>query len=393
MKIKIYTVFFTLTLIYFVSGQKLTVSAVGDVMAHLDLQNYVLAQEKKYQLFFEHTKAIFLGDDLTFANLETPVNDHIPISGYPHFNAKTALVDAMSVCGIDIVSLANNHSYDQGKKGILSTIEAIEKNQLIYSGMARNPDDGKQMTIFEKNQIIIGYLSLTFSVNGLPYVEKKDSPFINLVRWDDQPKIDKYCKLIKEGKKNTDLVIVSFHCGMEYQSTPHALQEKAIKKMADAGADIILGHHPHVLQKIEYYYQKDGRKTLIAYSLGNYISAQARYLPYLKESANHQAPYLKTSESLVLQFDVVKWNQTIEITHVRVIPLFNITFPIKIKDQYYQGYSIFQISQIARDDPACVRLFSNPKIYQNLKEVVMKRNTIIKNFLKIENDPLKVTQK
>ncbi|HOV15523.1 MAG TPA: CapA family protein, partial [Spirochaetota bacterium] len=264
-------------------SQNIKISAVGDIMAHDNLQYYALAKESKYETLFASTKDIFLSDDITIANLETPISDEIGVKNYPFFNAKSLLVEAIKKSGIEILSLANNHSFDQGELGITSTIEYVKKNQLIYSGIGLNPEEAKSVKIFIYKGVVFGFLSATFSVNGLAMSEKSDKPYAYLVPMENERLFKEFCDTIYKTKKIVDFMIVSYHSGTEYSNTPSKIQTNCLEQIAEAGADVVLGHHPHVLQKIEYFKTKDLRKVLIAYSLGNFISGQANYLHKLKK--------------------------------------------------------------------------------------------------------------
>ncbi|MCK4798921.1 MAG: CapA family protein, partial [Spirochaetes bacterium] len=267
-------------------------------MAHYNLQRYALSEEDKYLCLFKATNKIFLEDDLSIGNLETPICDELPIEGFPEFNAKGILVDAIAQSGIEVLSLANNHSLDQDFYGITTTINEVKKRGLIYAGTGNNTRDAKKVVIFKVKGFVIGFLSATWTTNIIQRVIKKDKPYVYRVPMQHEKMVDEFCKKINKAKKNVDLLIVAYHAGKEYVSTPIIEKKKLLKKFANSGADVILSHHPHVLQTIEYYNTKDNRKALIAYSLGNFISAQARYIPALRKKNNwiYDSVLSKTAE-------------------------------------------------------------------------------------------------
>ena len=155
---------------------KITISAIGDIMAHDNLQYYALATPNGYGTLFENTKKVLLKDDLTIANLETPVDDDLPIENFPCFNAKSSYIHAIINAGINVLSLANNHSFDQGESGVISTLKNVTESGLIYSGTGLTPEESKTPTIFEVKKIKVGFLSLTFAVNINSYKETKSRP-------------------------------------------------------------------------------------------------------------------------------------------------------------------------------------------------------------------------
>ncbi|OHD12085.1 MAG: hypothetical protein A2086_16190 [Spirochaetes bacterium GWD1_27_9] len=348
-------------------------------MAHDNLQEYALANEAGYFVLFEKTKSIFLKDDLTIGNLETPVCDTIPIKGFPQFNAKTSLVTAIKNAGVDVVSLANNHSYDQRDIGVTSTIEAVKKEGLIYSGTGFTPEIARKPVIFSKNGVIFGFFSATFSINGINIIEEEDKPYVNLVPMENEKRLENFCKIIAETKKTVDFMIVAYHCGTEYTNTPIEIQEKALKKIAESGADLVLAHHPHVLEKIEYFKTLDKRNVLIAYSLGNFISAQARYLPKLKNNNQiYDSVLSKTAEGIILQLDVVKWDNNLNIVNPRIIPIFNISFRTEQNKKMYQGFQTTLIEDILKDDFTDSRFESN---IPDIKKLVTYRFEKIKKLI------------
>lgn len=370
-------------ILYEINSQHIKISAIGDIMAHDTLQYYAITTENKYLTLFESTKFIFLNDDLTIGNLETPVCDNKPIRNYPLFNAKHSLITGLKLAGIDIVSTANNHSLDQGKEGVLSTIESLKKENILFSGTGENPENAKKPLIFLSNGIVIGFIAATFSINGIPYKEEKNTPSINYFK-DTKEDIENFCNIIKEYSKIVDIMIVSYHCGIEYESTPLKYHEEIYKKFADSGACVVLIHHPHVLQKIEYYKTIDNRETLIAYSLGNFISAQARY-PISFNSKDKEKvsnlTFTKTAEGIILQFEVSKWNNRYHIINARIIPIFNIRFKTKIDNKIYNGFEVVPIQYILEGK---YNKRIKDGINESILELVQYRLEKIKKLIKIE---------
>jgi hypothetical protein len=352
-------------------------------MAHDNLQEFALATPEGYSVLFNTTRDIFLSDDITFANLEVPIRDDRDISGFPLFNAKSGLVKAVKEAGIDMLSLANNHSIDQGYEGISSTIDAVEREGLIYAGTGKTPAEAKKAKIFLKNGITFGFIAATFYLNGIYMKEKEDAPYAYLVEIDNTDDIDEFCERIRQTKAATDFTIVSYHFGVEYSRKPLDSHVKVVEKLANSGGDLILGHHPHVLHEIKYFKTTDGRNSLIFYSLGNFISAQARYLgnPDADPEKLYDSLLTRTAESLVAQFDVVKLDGRTSIVNVSAIPFFNMRYVYKSGDKTYDGFELRRMKDIiAGDDLSDDKFRKNAKLF---KEIVLYRlNEIFKNILK-----------
>jgi poly-gamma-glutamate capsule biosynthesis protein CapA/YwtB (metallophosphatase superfamily) len=337
---------------------KLTISAIGDIMMHYRVQEYALSDKNGYRTLFEPAEKIFLNDDLTIGNLETPVCDNLPIAGYPLFNARSALLDAIKSSGIEILSLANNHSLDQGVDGILSTVNELKKRNLIFAGTGENPEEAKKHAVINKNGIKLAYISATESSNN-PQSRKDKKAHVNIISYYDKKALNDYCDEIKKIKKEADVVILSYHAGIEYESEADPDKIRVMKLFAESGADVILGHHPHVLQKIEFYNTKDNRKSLLVYSLGNYISAQARYITELNKGNLWECDsrLSKTAESIILRFDITKKGNQISISNAGMIPVLNVCFSYKQDKKYMIGYKTFLIRDI---------LDENSKIYDDM---------------------------
>lgn len=382
MKKYLYVIYAFFAINYYSYAQIVKFTVIGDIMAHDNLQEFALATPEGYSALFNTTKDIFLSDDITFANLEVPIRDDKDISGYPLFNAKSGLVKAVKEAGIDILSLANNHSIDQSYEGISSTIDAVEKEGLIYAGTGKNPADAKKVKIFLKNGITFGFIAATFYLNGIYMKEKEDAPYAYLVEIDNTGDIEEFCDRIRETKAATDFTIVSYHFGVEYSRKPLEAHVKVVEKMANSGGDLILGHHPHVLQEIKRFKTTDGRNTLIFYSLGNFISAQARYLdnPGADVEKLYDSVLTRTAESLVAQFDVVKLDGKVSIVNASAIPFFNMRYVYKSDDKTYDGFELRKMSDIITgDDLSDDKFRDNADLFKNI--VLYRLNEIFKNIL------------
>ncbi len=383
MKKYLYVIFAFFAINYYSNAQIVKFTVIGDIMAHDNLQEFALATPEGYSVLFNTTKDIFLSDDITFANLEVPIRDEKDISGYPLFNAKSGLVKAVKEAGIDMLSLANNHSIDQSYAGISSTIDAVEKEGLIYAGTGKTPNEAKKAKIFLKNGITFGFISATFYLNGIYMKEIEDAPYAYLVEIDNTDDIDEFCERIRQTKAATDFTIVSYHFGIEYSKKPLDSHVKVVEKLANSGGDLILGHHPHVLHETKYFKTTDGRNSLIFYSLGNFISAQARYLdnPDADPEKLYDSVLTRTAEALVAQFDVVKLDGRTSIVNASAIPFFNMRYVYKSGDKTYDGFELRRMNEIiAGDDLSGDKFRENAGLFKDI--VLYRLNEIFKNILK-----------
>ncbi len=320
---------------------RITISAIGDIMAHIDMQDYALLQSNTFVSLYKDVAELFEYDDLTIGNLETPVSDKLPVRGYPTFNAPSSFISSLKAVGVDLLTTANNHSIDQGSSGIVDTIEVLKKHEIPFSGTGLNIEDSYRFIFLNIHGIRIGFLGITCLTN-IPQPKETGVPTFNFVPYWVQADYDKLVAKINEARTQADLIILAIHEGEEYKSFPRKATETLYEKLCEVGVDVILGHHPHVLQRIEMRELKDGRRGLIAYSLGNFISAQARYAPYLEKGDNsvYDNWLSKTAEGVVLRFDVVKQGDRITVADPRVVPFFNVCFRAEENKKHNTGYQI-----------------------------------------------------
>jgi hypothetical protein len=229
------------------------------------------AQENKldYDYPFENFKEELSKNDIQFFNLEGPIFEGSDVrkgvtsilSNHP------AIIDFAKCAPICIANLANNHIMDYGAEGLLNTTNLLNVNNIFHAGAGKNIRDAGKEAVIECKNRKIGVLAYTDSEPHVGSViagenDAGSASFRNLNETENR---------IKELKSRTDLVIVSLHWGFEYFSYPSVDQVTIAHRLADAGSDLIIGHHPHVLQGVEEY-----KKSLIVYSLGNFFLPPVR---------------------------------------------------------------------------------------------------------------------
>lgn len=227
-------------------------------------------REYNFKPMFKNVENIIKDADLSFINQETLMcGEGYAPSYYPYFNSPRDLGYDLCELGYDVINIANNHMLDKGADGLSRTIEFYKNNLdcLMIGGYESSEDFDKIRTI-EKNGITFSFLSYTEMTNGL--VKSVQSP-IAIPYINDEDII----RQVALAKECSEIVVVSVHWGDEGAFAPNAEQKRVAQLLADCGADVILGHHPHVIQPVEYITGKDGNKTLCVYSLGNFAAEQA----------------------------------------------------------------------------------------------------------------------
>jgi poly-gamma-glutamate synthesis protein (capsule biosynthesis protein) len=253
----------------------------GDIMLDRGVRNSVAKNlNNDYSLLFKNSEDIsniLKNSDISFANLEGTASDKgTNKNNLYSFRMNPAVIPVLKEAGLDVLSLANNHVADWGREAFIDTMSHLKENGIFYTGGGLNKQEAKTPVIIEKNGIKIGFLG--FSDKGPDYMRAKNATKnmpgqagVIIARDSD------FDETIKNAAKQVDYLVVSFHFGEEYQDTHNKRQEYLAHKAVDAGAKIIIGHHPHVIEDTEIY-----KNSYIAYSLGNFIFDQSWSEPTMK---------------------------------------------------------------------------------------------------------------
>jgi poly-gamma-glutamate synthesis protein (capsule biosynthesis protein) len=248
---------------------RLRLVAVGDILMHQDVKAAAEQAPSGFPALWADLVPLFQGADVAFGNLETPV---APASGRPgvpfQFNAPAALPAALRASGFTVLSTANNHAFDQGAKGVRETLDRLRAEQLVAVGSGEDRVRAEAVQVLERQGLKVAFLGFTDLFN-VDLNRKATEPWVRPL--DLEPAL----AAVREARSHADLVVVSVHWGNEYQRQPTKRQRDIAKRLVEAGCDLLLGHHPHVLQPAEIV-EAGGRKALVAYSLGNFISNQDR---------------------------------------------------------------------------------------------------------------------
>ena len=249
-----------------------TLAVVGDIMVHDYQYNEAYdpaTGEYDFMHNFQDAKKYFAGYDLVMGNLElTFGGTDRPYASFPCFNTPDSFLDAVKDAGFNLLTTANNHSMDTGKAGVIRTLDKLDEYGIEHFGTYRSQQERDTILYKDVNGIRFAFLSYTYGTNGIPVPEDY---LVNII--DDDVMVSD----IREARKNADVVVVMPHMGNEYETYPRDIFVEWADMMFEAGADIVLASHPHVLQKMEYRTIDHGNGAhdgFIIYSLGNFISSQ-----------------------------------------------------------------------------------------------------------------------
>ena len=288
--------------------KSISFAAAGDILVHTNVYKYAsqLAAgtdaEYDFKPMFANIKPIIESADLAFVNQETPsAGKERGYSGYPTFNTPDEIADAVVDLGFDIVSVANNHMLDKGASGLERNIDFWNSKDVLLIGGYKNREDYNTIRILEHDGVKIAFLAYTYSTNGinLPAGSELVIPIENYNEIDRQT---------KEARELADVVIVSMHWGHEDWFKASDNQKNLAKMMANNCVDVIIGHHSHTLQPIEWIDRPDGKRMLCTYSLGNLISTMM---------------YSRNMLGAILTFDINETDDGFVIENPKMAPYMN----------------------------------------------------------------------
>lgn len=249
-----------------------TLYFAGDIMMHLPQVKSATIAPEKYDIHqnYKHIAPYVKEADLSIANLETTFGGK-PYRGYPQFSSPDTLTHALKDAGFDVLTTANNHCVDRGKHGLLRTLDILDKVGLKHTGTYRDSIERAQEHPLQLkiNGLNLAVLSYTYGTNGIPV---PTPTVVNLI----DTLMTQEVKRIKD-TETQDFIIVCIHWGNEYERKESRYQKALAKQLFEAGADLIIGSHPHVVQSAYHYTDTTTqREALVVYSLGNYISNQTK---------------------------------------------------------------------------------------------------------------------
>lgn len=302
------------------SGDDIRIVGVGDLLLHNRLQDQASRSKTGFKSLWTSIIPLFKEADLAYANLEGTVAegvvrggkmqadpgfvfDNAVYSGYPAFNYHKNLIRDLVDSGIDVVSTANNHSFDRESIGVDLTINELKKQGLLFTGTKTKDFEADEQwhTITEVKNRRIAWLACTYETNG-----RRDKLKQVLMCFDQKELVLKTVKELSQDP-SIDAVIVTPHWGGEYQLQHNSQQIKLGRELIEAGAVAVIGTHPHVVQPWEKYTTKSGREGFIAYSTGNFVAGQS--------------PIEKRTSLMVSVSLTAKPGEKLEIRGVEFVPL------------------------------------------------------------------------
>lgn len=304
--------------------------AAGDNIVHQSVIDdakrlgATIGKEYDFTPMYSNIRSMITEADIAFINQEGPIAGKAlnGYTGYPVFNAPDEAGHALVETGFDIVNIANNHLLDRGAKGYENSINFWKSQPVFLVGGYESEQDFNTVRYYKHNDLTIAFLSYTYGTNGI-YLPSDSTLW---VPYYDKESVDKHSK---QARQNADIVIASMHWGDENSFIPNNIQKEYCSILVNNNVDVIIGTHPHVLQPIEWKDRPDGKKTLVAYSIGNLLSTML---------------YSKYMVGGLLTFDISYTEpKNAEIINPKLIPTF--CFYSKTRD----SLKVHRLSEITRE--------------------------------------------
>lgn len=273
----------------------ITLMALGDNLMHMGIVRTGMLEDGSfdYSFLFENITEFIDRADIRVINQETIFGGNsLGFSGFPYFNSPTEVGDAIAASGFNVVLHATNHAADQGIAGIDNCASFWSQYPDILMTGISGEDAETQIPLLTVGDITFAVLNYTYGPNMGTLSKSLRGRLNMLCAYDQNTGAIDFTNLnpqvledIQEAKQLADMVLVFPHWGTEYTTSPSSYQKKFACEMAEAGADLIIGTHPHAPQPVEWIITEDGHHTLCYYSLGNYVSTQKQSICMLEEMA------------------------------------------------------------------------------------------------------------
>ncbi len=304
-----------------------TIGVAGDTLLHQSVLNSAWnGTEYDFNSIFDEVRSYWSSLDYMIVNLETTFGgtEYGDYSAYPTFNSPDSFADALVDAGVDMVLTANNHMNDTGESGMIRTQEVVTEAGLDYIGTRMDESDSF-VTVKEIGGIKFGMVCYTYdttdlygsySLNGISMTETANS----LINTFNTSNLDALYESVSADleemeEAGCDITIVFIHWGNEYEEEPNEYQTAIAQEFADMGVDLIIGGHPHVVQKFDVLTGEDGNTTYCLYSMGNIISNQRKEIMDPEETRGY------TEDGLTIELTFSKLNNgTVRLDEIYILP-------------------------------------------------------------------------
>ena len=326
-----------------VPADKMSLLFIGDIMGH-DVQIWSAENREtrtySYDTVFSYVRPLISEAGIAIANFEVTLAGP-PYKGYPQFSSPAALAVACRNAGIDYLVTANNHAADRGKTGITGTINRLDSLGIPHTGtfLSQESKEALQPLMIRKDGLSLALLNYTYGTNGNAVPEPV---IVNIL---DKESVTR--DIEKAKSLNPDMLILFLHWGTEYDTVQTPEQSELAAYFFSKGVDLIIGSHPHVLQKMIWYRDGSAMNKAVVYSLGNFIS-------------NQRKP--KTDGGSMVKIDIEKTGSSWKISNAGFFLIWVYTPIVKYRKQFY----ILPCSEFEKRP----EFFANPADFIQMKRFI-----------------------
>lgn len=351
--------------------RRVTLAATGDlVFSRRLVKTWEAMGEDGLAQMLAGYASLIREDEITMLNLETPlVDDVVPIqTGWPPvIGAPPGVADVLADIGVDFVSIANNHSYDQGHLGLTRTMALLDAVEIAHAGAGPSADDAFGSRVLDWDGVRVAFLSFTDVMNirvGARGAERQTVARL----WDEERVLES----IRRAREGADLVVACLHWSRDFQESIARAQRRRAEALIEAGADVLIGTGPHLLQEVERRPSPRG-EAVVAYSLGNLLSSMAfRWSPGepVARGYVHPANVIPGSRDGVLLRITVELDDDggVHIAAITAVPLWT----INTVEAHREGDAPMEIRVVPLSDaPALAREERLPRITSALGDQVV----------------------
>ncbi len=283
--------------------------AVGDNIPNDVLGEFADAQAGSagdgaydYRPLFSAIKSRVSSADLAYIDQETHVGgDEIGPVGYPSFNTTDEMADAVVDAGFDFVASATNHSFDWGYYGAVEHSRSVwNELPVAFTGTATSWEEAEEIATLERDGITFALLNYTYGLNGFESGDI-EGYYVNIIEE------ERILSDVERAKQQADVVIAAMHWGTEDVSDPDELELEYAQILADAGVDVVLGSHPHIIQPMTWLEGSQGTKTLVCYSLGNFIMQYEEQMPYKVLGGMLSCDFVRQRQGGDVSIENIEW--------------------------------------------------------------------------------------
>lgn len=300
--------------------RRVTIASSGDLLLHIKVN--ASAAQRGWAHVLGGLQSVLRDDEIAFANLETPLVDDVrdPVTGSPPvLGAPPAAARGLADAGLDVLGCANNHAHDQDASGMARTVESLRAAGLVAVGADVDPERAFGAEIVERDGVRVAFLSYTERINR-PAGRSEPRAAIAWIKQRDPS------DAIRAARTRADVVVLAVHWSHDFIPHPHRRQREAARAWVDAGADLVVGTGPHVLQEVERLPSPRG-EAVVAYSLGNLLSNQGQRWIRGRRFPASVHPALKLAETrdgIVLRTRFVLDGARIRIEGLDGVPLWTV---------------------------------------------------------------------